>query len=174
MIKIEFKDNPDYRPAFTSEVHNVTFYEPVSDVSYHNSRYVAAGAHNYYCAAGITKELLLKMLEQMEAAVNSNKLSDIAVLINNLKYRTRYPVDEDAAIRLALIFYFIPGENPDTVEPHWIEHKLKLVKEDPAAYSFFMSIGIKSSPIYNGLDKAISPTSLQNRRNDLEGLTLQP
>lgn len=170
---IDFKNNPEYRSAFTIQSTGIIFYEPISDVQYHNSRYIAAGAHNYYCAAGITKELLVKMLDQMESAVNSNKLSDVAVLINNLKYRTRYPVDEDAAIRLALIFYFVEGEDPDKVLPHWTEHKLKLVKEDPAAYSFFLLIGIKSSKLYSDLQKEISPTSLQERRNDLLGLIPQ-
>lgn len=162
--------SPDGQPAY-HRTTNTIFYVPVTDTNYHMSRYVAAGAHNYFCQAGITKDTLVEILNQMEVAVNANKTADVAVLINNLRYRTRYPVDEDAALRLAMIFHFLPGEDPNKVEPHWTEKKLELVKEDPAAYSFFMELGIRSSPTYSGLPAASSPTYLQERRNDLEGLT---
>lgn len=166
---MEYRNNPDYIASFHSKVHNITFYENASDVAYHTSRYIAAGAHARYCQAGITKELLEAILDEMEKAVNNSKLSDVAVLINNLKYRTRYPVDEDAVLRSALIFHYVEGENPNKVEPHWIEHKLKLVKDDPEAYSFFLSTGIENSPIYNALHPETFQSNLQNRRNDLQG-----
>jgi hypothetical protein len=172
-MKIELTNNPAYRAAFTSQVHNTTFYEPAGDTAYHQARYVAAGAQNIYSRSGVTPELLTKMLDEMEKAVNNNKLSEVAVWINNLRYRTRYPVDEDAALRMAMIFYFVPGEDPDKVEPHWTEHKLRLVKEDPEAYSFFLPIGIANTPAYRGLELEISPSSLSQRRIALEGLTPQ-
>ena len=168
-MRIEFKDNPNYQPAITTAA-GTTFYAPASDTAYHQSRYVAAAAMNIYCNAGITPELLVKILDEMEKAVNGNKLSDVAVWINNLRYRTRYPVDEDAAIRLALVFFFVEGEDPNKVESHWTEHKLKLVKEDPAASTFFMEYGIQSSPTYSALAEEISLSSLMKRNSDLQAL----
>jgi hypothetical protein len=79
----------------------------------------------------------------MEKSVNAGKITDVAVYINNLKYRMRYPVDEDVILRMAMIFHFIESENPNKVEPHWTEKKLQLVKEDPAACSFLWNTGSK-------------------------------
>lgn len=170
MMQIEFKNNPNYRAVITT-ASGITFYEPAGDTAYHQSRYVAASAINVYCNAGITPELLVKILDEMEKSVNSNKLSDVAVWINNLRYRTRYPVDDDAAIRLAIVFFFVEGENPNKVESHWTEHKLKLVKEDPAASTFFMEYGMQSSSTYSASVEGTSPLNSIQRKEDLQALT---
>ncbi|WP_346318195.1 hypothetical protein [Chitinophaga sp. YIM B06452] len=174
---MNFANNPAFRPAYPNPLpagyQGPIFYEPVEDTAYHQSRYVAATAGNIYAACGITPELQDKILEEMERAVNANKLAEVAVWINNLKYRRKYPVDEDAALRMAVIFFFLEGEDPNKMEPHWTEHKLSLVKEDPAAYSFFMARGIASIETYSASPAANSQDYLTKRRLALEALTPQ-
>ena len=165
------RDNPAFTVVFHSKVHNLDFYEPATDTQYHLSRYVAGGAQNIYSAAGLTPALIDTILGEMEKAVNNNKLSEVAVWINNLKYRLRYPCDEDALLRMAAIFTFIDGEDPEKVEPHWTETKVQFIKEDPEAYTFFMKVGIAHSTTYSELPGVASPAYFQNRREELRALT---
>lgn len=167
---MDFKDNPSYKPIYTTTT-GTTFYEPAADTAYHNSRVVAAGALNIYASSGISPLLLEKILDEMEKAVNSGKTVDVGVWINNLRYRKRYPVDEDVALRMAALFCFLPGENPDKTENHWTERKVGIMKEDPEAYSFFLPVGIISTPAYRELAETISPIYFQTREIELANLT---
>lgn len=170
-MKTKFKDNIAYKVAFHSKANDLDFYEPTTDSQYHVSRYVAAGAQNIYSMAGLTPALIDKILMEMEKAVNTNNLADVAVWINNLKYRLKYPSDEDAILRMAALFIFLEGEDPDKTEPHWTERKLELIKEDAEAYTFFMKAGIAHSTAYADLPGIASPAYFQNRREELNALT---
>ncbi|PUZ25030.1 hypothetical protein DCC81_12000 [Chitinophaga parva] len=177
-MKTDFANDPSFRPAHLAAdgtklyepTTNLVLYTYASDTQYHISRYVAASAMENYCKCGITPELLTAILDAMEASVNANKLADVAVLVNNLRYRTRYPVDEDAALRLAMIFFFHPGEDPNKVENAWTARKVALVKEDPAAHAFFTEWGMLNSLTYNELHKGSSPSSSSQREADLQAL----
>ena len=123
-----FKDNPKYKLEFTAK-DGTEFFSLKNSAEYHMSRYVAANAQNIYSGSGVTPEVLNKLCDMMIEAVNKNKLSDVAVLANNIKYRTKYPVDESAILRMAMIYYFVEGEDPDKCENHFTEFKLKKVLE---------------------------------------------
>lgn len=165
----DFKDNPSYRPVYATS-DGIVFYEPAADTNYHNSRLVAAGALNIYAGAGITPQLLEKVLDEMEKAVNTNKVVDVAVWINNLRYRKRYPVDEDVALRMAAVFTFLQGEDPNRTENHWTERKVAVMKADPEAYSFFLPMGIANTAAYRNLAETISQSYFQQRAIELERL----
>lgn len=168
-----------YNVAFESKVLKDSKNEPVKfyalkDITqYHLSRNIAANAQNIYSEAGLTKNLLKEICTNMTDAVNRNKLDEVAVWVNNIKARLNYPVDEDASLRMAMIYHFIDGENPDTCENNWTEEKLKLIKQDPEAYSFFLPIGLQFTPSYQQYLADISQSYLEQRRMTIQQLIPQ-
>lgn len=184
-----FANNPAYKEVFYSAVHNTRFYMPADMANgYHMSRYVAAGAQNIYAAGGATKDLLGAMMDKMLELCNDEKSiktlrTDIATLANNIKYRLRYPVDEDCAIRMGAIYTFAEGEQPDTTEEYWTARKLAMAKgdaaqniaADPALYGFFLSTGIPFTPAWSGQLGILSNTNYFSQRNEaLNSLQPQP
>lgn len=181
-------NTPGYKEVFHSTVHNVRLYMP-EDVAngYHMSRYVAAGAQNIYASGGATKELLGAMMDKMLELCNDEKniktlRTDVATLANNIKYRLRYPVDEDCALRMGAIYTFAEGEDPDATEDFWTVKKVTWAKgdatqniaPDPELYSFFLSIGIPFTPAWKELSGTLTDsTYFRNRKDNLEALTPQ-
>lgn len=171
-----YKDNPQFAIQFESKKFDVKgdelkkgaeplrYYSYANISNYHMSRYLAANAQNSYSACGITPEVMTAICDQQIQAVNDKKLADVAILANNLKYRTKYPVDEHAILRMAMIYMFVDGEDPDKCENHWTEWKLKKILDEPEAYSFFLPIGLEFTPAYSEYLQEISPSSL-NQRN---------
>lgn len=179
-MKTVFDNNPKYKEVFHSLVHNIKFYIP-EDVAngYHMSRYVAAGEQNIYAAGGATKQLLSAMMDKMLELCNDEKnlktlRTDIATLANNIKYRLKYPVDEDCALRMGAIYCFAEGENPEHTEDFWTSRKVALAKgdatqkvaADPELYSFFLSLGIASTPAWKELSDTLIDTNYFNQRTD--------
>lgn len=171
-----FKGNDKYKEVCKSG--DVSFYVPVNANDYHLSRFMAANAQNVYSASGATKEYLTILTDKLIQMANDEKSiktlrTDIGTLANNLKYRLRYPVDEDCAIRMGAIYCFMEGENPDTCEANWTEQKLKLAKSDPDLYAFFLITGIEYTPSWRELESvSIDTDYLNKRREALNGLTL--
>lgn len=187
-MKTTFKDNPKYTQVFTSKVHNASFYMP-QDVAngYHMSRYVAAGAQNIYAAGGATKDLLNTMMDKMLELCNDEKnvknlRTDVATLANNIKYRLKYPVDEDCALRMGAIYTFTDGEDAEQTEDFWTNKKLAWAKgdatqniaPDPELYSFFLSIGTASTPAWKEqLDILTDTNYFKTRKENLNALQPQ-
>src|SRR5690606_1498497 len=155
-------DATKYQVVFESKVHGVKFYTPANDTDYHLSRYVAAGAQNIYSSAGATREVLEAIADNMLQIVNADGnrtpsiKTDIGVLANNIKYRLKYPVDEDCAIRMGAIYCFMDGENPDEMHDLYTRKKMDYAKgsadgkipADPELYSFFLTLGVQSTPAW--------------------------
>jgi F0F1-type ATP synthase gamma subunit len=173
---ITFENNPNFKLEFESKSleHQgkpLKFYTPANITNgYHLSRYIAATAQNIYSSCGITPEILKAILDKITDSINKNKLDEVAVYTNNLKYRLSYPVDENAALRMALIFSFVDGEDPNKCEAHWTQYKLNKVIEDPEAYTFFLSKGVINTPVYSEYLQEISPSSLEQRKQALTSL----
>lgn len=176
---MNYKDNEAYKEVFRSKVHDVGFYVPVNG-EYNLSRYVAGGAQNIFSGAGITKDLIISFLNKMLDICNDDKnlkraRTDIAVLCNNLLYRTRYPVDEDCALRMGAIYLLMDGENPDTVDPFWVNKKVSLCKgekPDSELYAFFLNTGIVNTPAWKELHNDIETgTYLKQREEQITALT---
>ena len=184
-----YENNPKYKEVFQSKVHQLKFYMP-EDIAngYHMSRYVAAGAQNIYSAAGATKDLLEQMMNKMLELCNDEKSikhlrTDIATLANNIKYRLRYPVDEDCALRMGAIYSFVEGEDPDQTEDYWTKRKLALAKgdathhipPDPELYAFFLSMGLPLTPAWSEPSAILTDSEyLSNRKEMLNALMPQP
>lgn len=184
-----FSENPKYKEVFHSTVHNIRFYMPADIANgYHMSRYVAAGAQNIYASGGATKDLLNRMMDKMLELCNDEKSvktlrTDIATLANNIKYRLRYPVDEDCALRMGAIYCFVDGENPDVTEDYWTNRKITLakgdagqdIKPDPELYAFFLSIGVAYTPAWSEQSAILTDSNyFSQRREVLNALMPQP
>ena len=175
-----YKDNPKFKLQFQSKKFDVQgnilkegaeplcFYSLIDLSSYHISRYIAANAQNIYSNSGVTPEVLNALCDKMIQAVNDKKIADVAVLANNLKYRTKYPVDEHAILRMAMIYMFVENEEEDKCENHWTEWKLAKILEEPEAYSFFLPIGLQFTPVYSEYLQEISSNSLSQRAETLK------
>lgn len=183
------KDPNLYQVAFESKVHNCKFYVPATDTSYHISRYLAAGAQNIFSGAGATREVLEAISNRVLEICNADKKqadtwrSDISTLMNNIKYRLQYPIDELCAIRMGAIYCFMEDEDPN--ETHDVHTRKKLAmakgdelngtKADPDLYTFFLSMGVQSTESWKGYEAALEGTDyFQNRQETLTSLTPQP
>lgn len=163
---MDFKNNPEYQEVFTLKrdgKEDLHFYQPVSPVEgYHISRYVSAQAQSAYAAAGITPEMLNALMDNVIALVNDEKKgkstlrTDIGVIANQIKYRTKYPVDEDVCLRMSAIYLLMDGEDPNKMQESWTKHKVSLAKENPDLYAFFLTMGIKFTPKYLELSEALN------------------
>lgn len=161
-----FKDNPEYQVVFTLKRDNepdINFYQPVSPIDgYHVSRYVAGQAQSAYASTGVTPEMLNTLMDNMLALVNDEKKgkstlrTDIGVIANQIKYRTKYPVDEDVCLRMSAIYLLMDNEDPNKVQDSWTKHKVKLAKDNPDLYAFFLDSGIKFTPKYLELSEALN------------------
>lgn len=156
MANVVFKDNPDYKQVFLSQVHGVPFYMPSDSATangYHLSRYVAAGEQNIYSASGATKDYLDAITQQMLDIVNKQTAdrvkSDIAVLVNNIRYRLKHPVDNECALRMGAIYTFMDGEDPNECKGLWIDKKVKMALEDADLYTFFLHMGVTFTPAWS-------------------------
>lgn len=171
------KDNPQYKIAFESE--KVTLYMPVDLSDYHKSREVAMQAQERYSKGGISLEVLQATcndaLERINKQNSTDKLrTDMTVLWSNLLARTKEPVDELCAIRMGAMACFCEDEDPDKVLPAFTDHKLRLAKEDPNLYAFFLDMGIAFTPSYSSLLRSLNMQDyLIAREQMLNQLTLQ-
>lgn len=172
------KGNPQYKVVFHSEVHNISFYQPIDEGRFHASRYIAAGHQSIYASSGGTPEYFDAITGQMLTIINSgNKeriISDLSVLVNNIRYRLKHPVDEDCALRIGAIYSIMEDENPDEVLGSQTTHKIKLAKQDSKLYEFFFITALMSVPKWQGLlndTNEIAPY-LNNRMEALNSLSL--
>lgn len=186
---INLKDNPDYEIAFESKVHGIKLYVPKEMANgYHMSRYVAAGAQNIFSSSGATKDYLdaltNSMLDICNNEKNNNRLrSDIITLVQNIRVRLRYPVDEDCAIRMGAIYTMLEDENPEEIKDFWTQRKIDYakgneaqgIKPDPNLYAFFLSMGYGLTPSWKEQLTDSDMTTYFRRRNDnLQSLSISP
>lgn len=156
------KDNPEYKIAFHSEVHNIDIYMPMDLANgYHTTRHVSGNALTLFAASGATKELQGHFYEEIKKICNeAHSTRDIEgymkinTLMDNLLYRHQYPIDEDCAIRVGANYCFIEGEDPNQVQDFWLHRKINLAKgtnetpADPDLYAFFLLMGVQFTPNY--------------------------
>jgi hypothetical protein len=163
---MNFKDNPEYQVVFTLKrdgENDLHFYQPSTPAEgYHISRYVSAQAQSAYAAAGITPDLLNTLMDNVITLLNDEKKgkstlrTDIGVIANQIKYRTKYPVDEDVCLRMSAIYLLMDGEDPDKMQESWTKHKVKLAKDNPDLYAFFLTSGIKFTQRYQELSEDLN------------------
>lgn len=172
---MNFKDNPEYVQVFHSD--SITLYAPAETKDYHISRYIAGNAQNIYSSCGVNREMLLAFMDEIITKCNDKKettvRTDVGILANNIKYRLKYPVDEDCAIRMAAIYTFMDGEDPDKVNNVFTEAKIKAAHADPELYSFFLTEGIKLTPNWKEYEQDLIDTEYFQKRK-LQLKTLLP
>lgn len=186
-----FANNTDYQLAYTSTPDKHTthkFYVPTNIATgYHHSRYVEAMHNDTYARSGATKEVIRTLAEEMITICNDelNKAkmrTDIALLANNLLYRTQNPIDQQCAIRQGALLCFLEttttidpitpqviSEDPNIVKYEWQQRKEAMALADPDLYTFFLTLGYSNLETY---DEALS-TLLEEDYFNRRTLTLQ-
>jgi hypothetical protein len=171
-------DTSKYALHYTSPVHG-NFYTAIDPNNYHLSRYVAAGVQNIYSSSGSTRDVLDALTQKMLDIINTGStgriISDMSVLVNNLRYRINYPIDADAAIRMGAIYVIHEDENPDDVSPAWTDKKLKMTQDDRRLYEVFFSLGLISTESWKErlIDLERMTSYLNERRTALASLSIQ-
>jgi hypothetical protein len=178
-------NNPAYQVAFESKVHNLKLYAPAG-TEYHTSRYMAAGAQDIFSASGASRDYLKRVAETVKDWCNdttNNKAqlrTDVGTMMDNLLYRLQYPVDELCALRMGAIFCFMEDEDPNSCQDFFTQRKVMLatgnlekgLKADPELYTFFLTLGVESTPSYKDrLGISIDTDYFNQRREILQGLT---
>lgn len=156
-----FANNADYQLAYTAKTlqGDVRFYIPTNPATgYHHSRYVEAVHNDIYARSGATKETIRTITEEMVHICNRelNSLTmrtDLALLANNLLYRTQHPIDQHCAIRQGVILTFMETdtafEDPKTISGNWMQRKEAMAHQDPDLYSFFLTLGYSNLESYS-------------------------
>ena len=182
---MKFKDNPKYSEVFTLAIEGelpLKFYVP-NDLSegYHVSRFAAAQAQSIYSSAGATADVLNELMDKMIMLCNDTKKTqstirtDIGILASQIKYRTKYPVDEDCCLRMSAIYCFLEGEDPDKVSNDYTNKKVRLAKDHPELYTFFLHMGIEFTPEYRKLSQDLKDMDyFRSREEAIRSLTPIP
>ena len=176
----KFKNDPKYKLGYESNGYAYYYLAKVED--YHLLRKLEAERHIIYANAGATKEVIQVIANEIIKRANLDNYktarTDIGVLANNLLYRTQNPVDEHCGVRMGAILTFVEyevdgktiSEDPDSASQEYLKERRAM--EDPALYSFFLSMGIELIPQYRQLLDTSMPTDYFNeRRKTLAGLT---
>jgi len=156
-----FANNTAYQLAYTAKTPqgDVRFYIPTNPATgYHHSRYVEAVHNDIYARSGATKETIRTIAEEMVLICNrelstATMRTDLALLANNLLYRTQHPIDQHCAIRQGVILTFMETdaahEDPNKAEYHWMQRKEAMAHQDPDLYSFFLTLGYSNLETYS-------------------------
>lgn len=150
------KDNPQFTEAFCYDKYR--FYIPTNIADYHMIRHVEASKQSIYASAGATPEVIKAhakaIVERCNKQLNQETLrTDIAAIANALLYRTEYPVDHQAAIRMGAVLTFMEyedeagktvSEDPNKCEIFWLQKKENMAFEHPDLYTFFLTLGLSS------------------------------
>jgi len=177
-----FANNTDYQLAFATKDNKYRFYVPTNIATgYHHSRYVEAMHNDIYARSGATKEVIRTLAEEMIIICNDelNKAkmrTDIALLANNLLYRTQNPIDQHCAIRQGALLCFMEtdeaSEDPDTVKYEWQQRKEALAFADPDLYTFFLTLGHSNLEAYDkALNTLIEEDYFNNRAQVLQTMS---
>jgi hypothetical protein len=173
----QLKDNPAY--TLQGTFNGINIYIPADISNYHMSRYVQLQHQLIYANAGTTAERLNEIADAILQRCNlqsklETRITDIGVLANEIKYRTKYPVDENCSIRIGAVLSFMDGEDPDKYDIFWTRKKEELAMTNSDAYSFFLSWGISNiEPYRKQFDTSISLDYFSKRREALASLTPQ-
>lgn len=168
------------------ERHGVRYYVNKNVEDYHLLRKLEAERHLIYATSGATKDLIQAICKEIINRANQDGFrtarTDIAILANNLLYRTQKPVDEHCALRMGAILTYMAftsedgseiEEDPETSGADWLDIKERRAMEDPELYNFFILTGINVIPEYRKLADSSNLTEyFRTRRNELAGLTL--
>ena len=121
----------------------------------HKSREVEAQIQNIYSNSGATAEYLSKFCDELILKLENDPKNDtlrqtMIARLNELKYRTKVPVDHLCGLRMGAILSFIEGE-PFEASGAWIDKKVQMALEDAELFDFFLRWGISSTPSYSNL-----------------------
>lgn len=176
---INLANDPLFVPVYESDVHKVRFFLPAETGSYHTCRLLGARAQDTFSNAGSTREFLEAMADYVLGICNDGTKqqirTDVGTMMQNLKYRLQYPVDDLCAIRVGAILSFMGDEDPNQLIDVITRRKIDMavgnphkgIEPDPALYAFFLSLGLSSSQSYRELSADIDVTEYLSRRTEM-------
>lgn len=144
-----FAGNQDYD---SNVFGDVTVYTLKDVNKYHLSRFIEAQNQSILASCGMTKDKLKAIAEEIVRMCNDSEAkkvrTDVGSLANLILYSIKYPVEQECALKVGCVLSFIEGEDPDKINSTYEQEKLKLARENPEAYTFFLSKGIANIPEY--------------------------
>lgn len=163
-----YKDNPEFELKASSGKYRV--YTLVNLMEMHTTRFVELTDQQIYAASGATPETIQAVCDAgislcNDTIPNETLKTDIAQLLNSLKYRLQHPVDQHCSLRMGATASFIEYDDvrevpdpanptgPPIKEPYTVteplvynsfyrEMKVRLAMENPDLYTFFLSWGV--------------------------------
>lgn len=171
---IHYANNPAFTLTHTSGIYNL--YTPVNVTDYHKSREVEATIQNIYSNAGATAEFLASICDEGLAMLerdDKNLKQNVAAILSNIKFRTKYPVDGLCAVRMGAILSYLEYttetgviSEPEVASYAWINKKVQLASDDPKLYDFFFRWGVRNTHAYLEHLDTLSDQDYLSRRNE--------
>lgn len=168
-----YSTNPAYEQVFTHGSYRI--FIPTKVTAYHKSREVEASIQNIYSNAGATADLIrelcdegIKMLEEDKDAKRVRQ--NMFAILNNLRYRTKHPVDSLCGVRMGAILTYMESEEgaePENATGEWIDKKVRMAIATPELYDFFLHWGIINTPAYEKLSNTLTDTDYFHRREQI-------
>lgn len=173
-----FLNNPAYTLATTVDKYRI--YIPANETDYHMSRHVEASRQSIYAGAGANQEVIQAHLNAIldrcnQAQSFDNFKTDITSITNALMYRTKYPVDQHAGVRMGCILSFLEyddvSEDPNKTELFWLTKKEELAFKYPELYTFFLTWGASNVKEWSqALDTLEDREYFRNRMISLQSI----
>lgn len=174
-----YANNPKYK--LEKEVGQYKLYLPLNITDYHKSREVEANVQNTWSNSGVTPEYLaaicdegLKMFENDPK--NENLRANGIAILNQIKYRTKYPIDGLCSLRMGAILSFVEWEEdgkiisePEIITYPWIKKKMDLA-HDPnnwELYNFFFQLGLYNTEAYLSRLEDLKKPDYSEQRNEI-------
>lgn len=174
-----YAHNPAYNLIHTSGRYNIYALKDENIQQLHKSREVEASIQNVYSNAGATAEYIQQLCEagikMLENDAKSETLrQNMMAIMNQLLYRTRYPVDALCGIRMGAILSFMEyrtdegvQSEPEDIQIQWLNMKVQLALDDPKMYDFFLTWGVASTPSYYSHLSILSDRDYFNKRTEM-------
>lgn len=155
-------------PRF-QEIHSGVYFlkhEYITEL--HKSREVEAQIQNIYSNSGATADYIGKFCDELILKLENDPKSEqlrqtMLAGLNELKYRTKVPVDALCGLRMGAILSFLDNE-PEELNGAWIDKKISMALEDAVLYDFFLKWGLSNTPSYSSLLDTLTDRDYLNNR----------
>lgn len=155
----EIKIDDRLKEAYT-DLNGNKYFEFIDDGLMTYKRFISAQITERFIRLGLTPEFLKLAIEQGlnicydKAKTEQKKMEDFSAIFLALKARAGYVSTEDQYLRLACVYFLLPGEPVDHLNEMWTLKKIAMMDENPDAKDFFLQSAF--TKIYSLLDFSIA------------------
>lgn len=174
--------NIDHKIDLAFELNGVKYYcfDDAFNVPYER----ALTALTYYeeFRMRCTRDFLKLHVKATDEALNKGKLTNAAILNNQLKERLDFILEPDLLYKLASVIYFDENESPLTYDFKYNDSKIKIFKENKDLNAFFLQSHIQQLvPFLKDVDlnlelysKVVSEATELHLENILSNISEKP